>query len=206
MIKRIQEHIVFSLVITGIILYFSVLGLALVTDPEFMSSKSDNFVNYNDFSVLFGKNSHVSEAELVFSDQEDGTMFYTILPATDMEEITVRFTLNCPENYAGTMLFVDLYGNEYDFPEQEFMVILNQGINEVCESIPITGNIPDELQMRLYTLGPAEYSLVDLSVTTVVPAHRPVGTGVALLFTAISAGAFLCLLGCRIVDKRKRAK
>lgn len=201
--KKIQEHIVFSLIIVGVILYFSVLGLALVTDPEFMPGRSENLIQYSDFSIISGTGSQITEDGLVFSEDQYESVFSAAMPSAEMEEITVEFVINCPESYRGSVLHVDLFGDNYDAAEQEFTVTLDYGTNEVSNNIPITGNVPDALQLRIFTLEPAEYSLTELSVTAVVPGDRPVGTAVAMIFSVVSAAAFLALLGYKLSRKKQ---
>lgn len=203
MIKKIKEHLVLSQIVAGIILYLSVLGLALVTDPEFLPGRSENLIHYSDFYVYAGSGSRVTETTLEFSENQSESVFSAALPTTKMEEITVEFVVDCPEICQGAVLHVDVLGENYDRAEQEFTVALDQGINKVSESIFITGNVPNELQLRIFTLEPAEYSLTELSVTTAVPAYRPVGTVIALAFTVISAGACIALLGYKIIRKKK---
>lgn len=197
-IKKIQEHIVFSLIIVGTILYFSVLGLALVTDPEFMPGKSENILPYSTFSVISGTGAQVTDNALVFSETQYESVFSAVMPASDMAEIYVEFVIDCPEKCRGAVLHVDLLGENYDRAEQEFTVTLKSGINKVSDSIPINGDVPDQLQLRIFTLEPAEYSLTELSVTQPVPANRPVGTGIALGFTVAAAAAFCLLLICKL--------
>lgn len=203
MIKKIQEYIVFSQIIVGVILYFSVLSLALATDSEFIPGRSDNLIQYSDFSVISGRGSQITDHALIFSESQYESVFSAAMPSAEMEEITVEFTIDCPEICQGAVLHVDVLGENYDRAEQEFTVALDQGINKVSESIFITGNVPNELRLRIFTLEPAEYSLTELSVTTAVPAYRPVGTVIALAFTVISAGAFIALLGYKIIRRKK---
>lgn len=170
----------------------------MVTDPEFMPGRSENLIHYSDFYVYAGSGSRVTETTLEFLEKQSESVFSAALPTTKMEEITVEFVVDCPEICQGAVLHVDLLGEDYDRAEQEFTVALDCGINKVSESIPINGNVPDELQLRIFTLEPAAYSLTDLSVTTVVLDRRPIGAGIALFFAVISVILFCGLLVYKI--------
>lgn len=202
MIRKIHEHSVISLIIAGVILYFSILGVALATDPEFMPKRSEDLVHYSDFSAVSGTGSMITDDALVFADDQYMSIFSATMPLLEMERITVEFVVDCSETSQGAVLHVDVIGDNYDAPEQEFVVTLKKGINEVSEMIPITGNIPDELHLRIFTLDPADYSLTELSVTAIGPASRPVAIWIAQFCTVISAVVFLSLLGYKFFGKK----
>lgn len=92
---------------------------------------------------------------LVFSNSAEGNAvgYLHDITLSGLERIQVSFTVDCPPQYAGTSIIIDLYNPivGYDSPEQEEVIILQEGINEITAVLVPGENAPDEAQLRLFT-------------------------------------------------------
>lgn len=117
------------------------------------------------------------------------------LPLEGLEGIRVAFQVDCPPEYAGGTLVVDLYNAEagYDSAEQEFSLELEPGVNMVERTIDPGESAPGRAQLRIFTLDPAGYGIHDLAV---YPVEAMPKLGMGLL--AAAAACFACLAGSTI--------
>ena len=120
-----------------------------------------------------------------------------------LDGVLISFQTECPAEYAGGTLFVDLYNGEagYDSPEQEFVLTVQAGHNEASFVLEPGPDHPDTVLLRFFTLGRAGYALEDVQIYEQVPMPK-VSAGMW-----IGVGAcFLLLAGtavCRIMKGKK---
>lgn len=118
--------------------------------------------------------------------------FAAELPLEGLEGIRVAFQVDCPPEYAGGTLVVDLYNAEagYDSAEQEFSLELEPGVNMVERTIDPGESAPGRAQLRIFTLDLAGYGIHELAVCPVEAIPK---LGMGLL--AAAAACFACLAG-----------
>lgn len=91
------------------------------------------------------------------------------LTLSGIERISVSFWLDCPETYAGTTLHVDLWGENYDSDEQEYQAVLTPGVNQFSFFLEPGENAPEQANLRIFTLEPADYAVQDLEIFQMEP-------------------------------------
>ena len=117
-------------------------------------------------SDFIGFDGSGSEQGLVLENQIPGTAvgYQAELPLIGLEGIYISFSVDCPPEYAGSVLITDLYDFEsgYDSPEQEYQLTLQPGVNELEVSLRVSENAPSKAQLRIFTTDIADYSLNNL--------------------------------------------
>lgn len=88
-----------------------------------------------DFEVLSAPETvNLEEGRIVLRNPEESVAAVgTRLELSDLQEVYVGFTVNCPADCVGTELIVDLFDGDagYDAPEQEFSTMLRIGVNRI---------------------------------------------------------------------------
>lgn len=113
------------------------------------------------------------------------------LRLTGLEQIYISFQMECPAEFAGGTLVIDLYNSEaeYDNPEQEYRLTIQEGHSEVeCQLTP-GESPPEEAFLRVFTLDHAGYQLEEIRICRMellprVPVGLWVGVGVCYLALA----------------------
>jgi len=108
----------------------------------------------------------------------------------------ISFYIDCPADFAGDGIAVDLYSDEsgYDWPYQIYIHTLSAGVNEVsCSLFPGEG-APDNAWLRIFTSSKADYDIQDLQVCRLIQAEKvsvglKAALGVGLLATVITGAA-----------------
>ena len=156
--------------VLAIFLYFAVLTCISYqrASEEFRIDKNaQQLIGYQDFIVMNGNEGERVEPDGLVFNSSDGSakVFAARVNLAELRTISVQFTVDCPKEYAGTTLHVDLYdGEAYDAPEQEFSVVLAPGVNQINEVLDKGENAPEEAWLRIFTLEPAGYSIHNLKV------------------------------------------
>ena len=119
----------------------------------------------SDFSSFDGGS---TEQGMLLENQTPGTAvgYQAELSLNELESIYISFSVDCPAEYAGGTLIVDLYDYEsnYDSPEQEYHLTLQQGVNEAVFSLKPGENAPSNAMLRFFTTDPAKYQLDSLQI------------------------------------------
>ena len=108
-------------------IYFSILSvISFVRATEQCQKSIDPLLTYSDFFLVVGEcEATASEDSLVFHSKDAvDKVFSAGLSLQNLESIWVEFVVNCPEEYQGSVLHVDLWADGYDNSEQEFETIL----------------------------------------------------------------------------------
>lgn len=108
----------------------------------------------------------------------------------ELRRLHISFSLNCPAEYSGGTLFVDLYepNSAYDNPEQEASFILAEGENFADFSIDTGESAPANAYLRFFTLDPADYTVQNLEIC-----RESVMPRVSKGLTAAMSGCFAVL-------------
>ncbi len=152
-----------------LIMYFAVLtAVSYLRSPGvyIVEDGSSSLVNYKDFFVQSGNGSvYVAKDALVFqSGDNEAKTFAAALQLQDLQRIKVLFSVDCSENNAGTNLHVDLCTDGYDTNEQETVINLQLGLNQIDVILDKGENAPESAYLRFFTLAPANYQVKDLLV------------------------------------------
>ena len=114
--------------------------------------------------------------------------------------LQVALKIECPVEYAGNTLIVDLYNYEagYDDPAQESQVTLQLGTNELVLTLDPGASPPRQALVRLFSLDPAGYQLDDVTVwqmaqTPKVPGSVWIGLGMCLALLMFTLAAWIVL-------------
>lgn len=176
-------------------IYFSILSvISFVRATEQCQKSKDPLLTYSDFFVVVGESeATASEDSLVFHSKDAvDKVFSAGLSLQNLESIWVEFVVNCPEEYQGSVLHVDLWADGYDNSEQEFETILKVGKNKIAGVLHKGDHAPDEAQFRIFSLDPGEYSVEELFISKAVKPNRSIKTGVIVTFV-LFIGLFVSL-------------
>jgi hypothetical protein len=88
------------------------------------------------------------------------------LTLSNLDSIHISFEVYCPAEYSGGILAVDLYDYEsgYDSDEQEYDLILQEGMNTVSFSLKPGEDAPEVAQIRVFTLYTADYEVNNIQI------------------------------------------
>lgn len=160
-----------TVIILIVCIYFTLLALvSFIKAPSMDIPADESFVNVGDMTVLAGDGSAWIDASSLYFDDSVGTekIFSADIQLSEIQRIMVRFNVNCPNKIDNTaVLRVDLYADGYDSSEQEFTVNLENGQNEVCETIDKGRNAPEQAQLRIFCLDAIQCEISSLSVQKV---------------------------------------
>ena len=118
--------------------------------------------------------------------------------------LQVSLKVECPAEYAGNTLIVDLYNDQagYDDPAQESWITLQAGTNQLDLSLDPGASPPERALVRLFTLDSAGYQLEDVTVrqmerTPKVPGSVWIGLALCLALPLFTLAAWT------VTEKRK---
>ena len=185
------------IVVEMIVCYLAVLALiSHARGPEkYWIAEESPLLAAGDFTSFVGGAAEEGRLRLVNDMAGQAPGLAAELPLEGLEGIRVAFQVDCPPEYAGGTLVVDLYNAEarYDSAEQEFSLELEPGVNMVERTIDPGESAPGRAQLRIFTLDPAGYGIHEL---TVCPVEAMPKLGMGLL--AAAAACFACLAGSTI--------
>jgi len=196
------------MVVEIIVCYMAVLTLVShVRGPEkYRIAAESPLLAAEEFTSFAGE---AAGGELRLENDASGAAvgYSAKLSLKDLEGIHVAFQTDCPAEYAGGTLYVDLYDFEagYDNAEQEYRLTLEQGINTADFTLHPGESAPDDAQLRFFTLDPAGYDVEGLAVSPVeaLPKVSPAMTAAAIsCFAVLAATAAAYGLGKRKTGKR----
>lgn len=166
--KWISKYWKLILAVCCLAAYFALLVLVAMTDEAYQYESSEPLLLYSDFTEL--SNAVVTdEGVLLAGAAESGVKLCAAdLFLRDRTSFDVQFVADCAQEYAGTVLHVDLCGENYDTDEHEFTAVLKSGRNVISGSLQVGENAPEQAQFRIFTLDAAQFEVRDLTVTTVV--------------------------------------
>lgn len=117
--------------------------------------------------------------------------FQTEVELTGVDGFGISFLIDCPLEYQGTHLAVDLYNEAagYDEGSVEYMHMLSEGENKIsCELVPGEG-APNTASLRIFTADVVNYNIRELRIDTLQKTAKvSAGMWAALLF-AVAATA-----------------
>lgn len=195
MTTKLGKHKSAIIILTAILLYFSLLTyISYQRAPAQyrIDENTPSLAEYQDFIVMAGEEgAYVGQDSLMFDSADSSAeVFAARLSLTDLQKISVQFSVDCPEEYAGTTLHVDLYdGEAYDAPEQEFFVVLAPGVNQINEVLDKGENAPEEAWLRIFTLEPAKYAVDNLHIYAVTEKTNGSKEAAFALFLVAFCGA-----------------
>ena len=178
------------IVVELIVCYLAVLALiSHARGPEkYRIAEESPLLAAGDFTSLVGGAAEEGRLRLVNDTQGQAVGYFAELPLEGLESIRVAFQVDCPVEYAGGTLVVDLYNLEagYDYAEQEYQLILEPGINMVAQTIEPGGSAPERAQLRLFSVDAAGYSIEGLTVSPLETLPK--------ISTAMAAAAIFCFV------------
>ena len=110
--------------------------------------------------------------------------YASLLNLIDLEQIAVSFSVDCPVQYAGNTLHIDLWNVGYDRDEQEYTVALQGGLNQFDIFLNKGLEAPNEAMLRFFTLDLADYSIENIQVS--LAETLPKVSSVLLTVTVVS--------------------
>ena len=194
------------MLICGLCAYVALLDFVAMTDDAYRYASSESLLGFHDFATdMEAPEVYVGENRMVFIGAEPGVKKCTAeLVLKDYKQIDVTFKADCAEQFAGTVVHVDLCGEDYDREEQEFTWVLQAGKNTVSGSILIGEDAPEQVQFRIFTLDATQFDVQELSVTTQVEKDLTVRKAVASVIMLSSAVVSLfSFVVAKTMKKRK---
>jgi FkbM family methyltransferase len=119
------------------------------------------------FTSFTGEQANGEEGLSFTKGNEEGSIGYNAhLQLSGLSGIYVAFSVDCPAEYAGNMLHIDLQESSvgYDNDEQEFFLTLEEGINQVEFTLDPGDSPPDTALLRFFTLDAANYIVQDIQI------------------------------------------
>lgn len=165
--KSIIRHEKAIIIVLALSIYFTLLTLISLTKASEYAATGENLVSCEGFSIWAGEGmAWADQTGLYFRDEQGSEkVFAALIPLNHLQQLQVRFNAFCPEELAGTaILHVDLCADGYDADEQEFVIELKAGQNEVKQVIDKGGSAPDEAYFRVFCLDAVQCDITDLSV------------------------------------------
>ena len=180
------------MVVEIIVCYMAVLTLVShARGPEKYRAATDApLLAADSFTSFTGEPAGEDGLRLANSTAGQAVGFAAELPLESRERIQAAFLVDCPPEFAGSILHVDLYEPDagYDNDEQEATLVMQPGLNAVSLTLWTGENAPESSQLRFFTLDLADCGIYDLSICP-VEALPKVGRG---LLAAVAA-CFLIL-------------
>ena len=197
---RIAGKVRKVVIITEIIIcYMAVLTVvSYARGPERYGPAEEPLLTELDFSDINGLPAELASAPFTFESQGQGEAVGCLadVDLRAMHGICVSFSADCPAEYAGGILCVDLCNGEtgYDYPEQEYQLTLQAGQNEADFVLDPGQEHPDMAKLRFFTLDAAGYRLENVRIyedvsLPKVPNGLKIGVGVCILLLAVTATA-----------------
>ena len=164
------------IIVEAIFFYFCILNvISHVKAPmQYIVDADSLLLQAEDFAPLSAAGGEKIENKLSFVNIVQGTAvgYVADLQLTNLEWISASFQIDCPNEFAGGTIFVDLCNGEqgYDNPEQEQSFKLEAGINTLSCQIYKGDIAPSKAQLRIITLDRANFMVEQLKVEKAFPA------------------------------------
>lgn len=123
-------------------------------------------ISIGDFISFNGETAPGDGLQIV-NEMPGAVVGYSAWTALDgFDKMQISFQVDCPPEYAGNVLYVDLYEQktEYDNAEQQISVILHEGTNKVDFFLEPGEEHPSSAELRIFTLDSADYTIGDISL------------------------------------------
>lgn len=175
----IVELIVCYMLILAVISYWRAPG-------QYRALPEEPLLAIADFVDFSGR--PVNEDELHLQNNLSGNVAgYTAwLDLREVNPLAVKFTVDCPAEYAGGVLHIDLWNEGYDNDEQEYKLTLQAGLNEVEFFLDKGADAPESAQLRFFTVDLADYAVIDLQISQAEPMPK--------ISSGLLAGMIVCLV------------
>lgn len=182
--KRKRFRLKILLIFEAVVCYMALLNIVShIRAPQQYGPATDvPLVSISDFIGFDGGGTE--QGLLLLENQTLGTAvgYQAELTLSGLDSIYFSFSVDCPAEYAGGTLIVDLYNYEsgYDSPEQEYQLVLQEGDNEAAFSLRPGENAPEKALLRLFTVDAARYEVSGLQVYREQPLPKVTGAMVAV--------------------------
>lgn len=119
-----------------------------------------------------------------------------------VDGVFVGFLIDCPQEYQGTHLAVDLYNEAAGYNEggARYMHTLSQGKNEISCRLFVGENAPDTALIRIFTADLANYDIQELQIYTL---HKTEKVGAGMWIALLLAVAATAVTGAVGWNRRK---
>lgn len=162
-----------------------------------------------EFTTFAGVPTKIGEGFSLENADADSVVGYMArLCITESEQLRVSFQTECPAEFAGGVLIIDLYNDEagYDNLEQQYQQTVQEGRSETEFWLSLGDNPPEEAFLRFFTLDPAGYRLENVRIyrgepLPKVPAGPWAGVGICFLLLAGTVLMWIMNRG----DKRRKS-
>ena len=154
----------------GIVFYLALLNIiSHIRGPvPYQVDTSQSIIQIQDFIPMAEMGVSATETVLPIYNTVDGTVAGYTAPLVfqDLECLTIQFQVNCPPEFEGNTLIVDLYNYEaqYDNPDQEHHVVLQAGTNNISFELLPGDAAPETGELRFFTVNTADYEIEKLQV------------------------------------------
>ncbi len=176
------------LIVELIVCYLAILAVISYwrAPAQYRALPEETLLAAADFSDFAGR--AVSGDGLLLQNNTPGNVagYLAWLDLREVNPIAVKFALDCPKQYAGGVLHVDLWNEGYDNDAQEYKLALQEGINEVEIFLDKGADAPDSAQLRFFTVDLADYTVTDLRISRAEPVPK--------ISSGLLAGMILCLV------------
>ena len=164
------------LVLEAVVCYIAILTvISYLRGPaRYQVVREAPLLGITDFTSFDGASTNAKQGLVFKKGNEDGAIGYNAnLRLSGLSGVHVAFSLNCPKEYAGNILHIDLQESSvgYDNDEQEIFLTLEEGMNQIKFTLDPGDSPPENVLLRFFTLEPANYTVQDLQIypETILP-------------------------------------
>lgn len=197
--KQKRTQIKWLLTIEVLVFYFCLLNLiSHIKGPTpYYIDTSNIIVPSTNFQSFFDMSVSRTDDVLHLLNTTEGTAagYQSKVRLENCDGIDVSFQIDCPEQYAGSTVVVDLYNAEagFDSPNQEEPIILTVGQNEIEVILSLDETAPNQACLRIFTLEQADYDIVNL---VTYPKMLLPKVSHAIIISVVASGVVLLCTVC----------
>lgn len=172
--QKKKVNLKWLVIVELMVFYFALLNvISHARGPvPYRIDTSQQVVQTENFMPMVEMGVDATETALPIYNTVEGAVagYQSELQLEEVNGIYISFSVNCPADYAGKLLYIDLYNHEagYDFPEQEYQVVLQEGEQEISFSLSPGERAPESCYLRFFTTAQADYILEHVQVNPIV--------------------------------------
>lgn len=196
--KKSQKKIHWKaiLVLEAISFYFAVLNvISHMRAPAVYERVEEPLIQTEEFSPYF-QMGVVTDSTLPLVNQEEGVVagYEKDISSEGLDQLRIQCHIDCPEQYLGAAIFIDLYQqNGYDDPQREQVINLESGPNDIDVCLEVGDNPPEIIFVRLFTPSVIDVEIENLQVFEMVKTScvHPAMYGAVVISGVLYIGTFL---------------
>lgn len=195
----------YTIVVLLLVFYFSLLNVVshARAPVSYKANTEQPILQASDFQPFFdmGVLSTDSQLPIVNQTANVGAGYAASVSLIGVEGIGISFQIQCPEEYEGKTIIIDLYNLEanYDSIDQEEQLVLQTGQNKIQAQLSPGEYAPESAQLRIFTVETADYVIEDIKVFELAQAPK-----ITMMMLAVPALVAAMLLVTLLAGRKNR--